>query len=192
MATDPDFIKLSEAASRGSLTDMESYSGFSLSGLDVKPFPADVHQAKFVRLQMRRGNIIVASEAEYDEAREGDEELPEDVKLPHQEHRVREALEVVVSSGTPDSEPSSSSDSDDEGGKSSKKEKKGKKDKGKKKDKAEARSDDEPVLWTADELGELGQDDLKALLEANEVELEGRFSKKAAAEALLTAKVVKK
>lgn len=193
MATDPQYVKLSHKASRGMLVDLDMGSGFSISGRDVKEFPSDLPSKKYVRRELKRGNIVVASAAEFEEAKDGDEAIPSDTELPHQEHRIREALAQAKQSGTPDSEASSSSGSSDDGGEKSK----GKKGKSKKKDKSEKSKEKKEKgdgdAYTRDELAELGQDDLKALLEANpEATFEGRFSKAKAVDSLIEAGAVKK
>lgn len=68
---DPKFVRLSNRLTRGMISDtMES--GWSISGLDVKPFPDAKRKAaaKFVRKQINAGNLEACSRAEYDDVQE--------------------------------------------------------------------------------------------------------------------------
>lgn len=70
---DPQFVRLSDITCHGIMVDVEGGSLFSLSGMEVKPFPdADVFpdQARFVRDKIRVGHIEEASEEEYKEQKE--------------------------------------------------------------------------------------------------------------------------
>lgn len=84
--TDPKFVRLSQAQSRGILADV-SGSGWSISGRDVRPLPDSLDGLRFVRKHLRSGRLEAASLAEYEEAHPA-EDAPSNVG--HQEHVVRE------------------------------------------------------------------------------------------------------
>lgn len=102
MANNPSYVRLSDRMVHGLVVDMES--GWSISGFDVKEFPEDREQARFVKQRLNSGVLERASEAEYDEAHpESDDEETADAQafveavqvatgkrnVGRQEHRVR-------------------------------------------------------------------------------------------------------
>lgn len=95
--TDPKFVRLSQAQSRGILADV-SGSGWSISGRDVRPLPDSLDSLRFVRKHLRSGRLEAASLAEYEEAHPA-EDAPSDVG--HQEHIVREEAASASSEPAP-------------------------------------------------------------------------------------------
>lgn len=67
--TDPEFVRLAERLTTGMLADL--YSGWSISGYDVKRFPEGDAAARFVRENLNAGKLEEASQAEWDEVHEG-------------------------------------------------------------------------------------------------------------------------
>lgn len=67
MSTNPTFVRLTDAASRGSLADVGG-TGWAISGNDVLAFPEDAEEARFVRGKIRLGVLEEASVAEHEEA----------------------------------------------------------------------------------------------------------------------------
>ena len=95
--TDPKFVRLSQAQSRGILADV-SGSGWSISGRDVRPLPDSLDGLRFVRKHLRSGRLEAASLAEYEEAHPA-EDAPSNVG--HQEHVVREEAASASSDPAP-------------------------------------------------------------------------------------------
>jgi hypothetical protein len=76
MANDPKYVRLTARLARGIVTDLNT--GFTISGLDVQPFPNPKERplaARFVRDRLNRGVLEPASKAEYEEVQELREEL---------------------------------------------------------------------------------------------------------------------
>lgn len=62
----PEFVRLADHMVHGLVVDMES--GWSISGYDVKEFPEDREQGRFVKKAINAGKLEPATQAEYDEA----------------------------------------------------------------------------------------------------------------------------
>lgn len=94
--SDPHYIRLHDRiALHGSLHDVET--GFSISGLDVQPFPSDdfPERQEFVRRNIRAGGLEEASKAEYQELHDSDHgdvevKLITEVETPWQEGQMRD------------------------------------------------------------------------------------------------------
>lgn len=67
MGNDPQYVRLVDRMARSTQVDLNS--GWSIAGLDVRPFPEDDEPAaqKYVREAIRRGTIEGCSQAEYEE-----------------------------------------------------------------------------------------------------------------------------
>lgn len=74
MPNDPDYVRLTHRLTTGMLADVLGGSGWSISGMDVKEFPEDEDQARFVRAELNSGKLEPCSRAEYDEVHDEDEE----------------------------------------------------------------------------------------------------------------------
>ena len=81
---DPQYVRLANRLSRGILADVEG-SGWSISGLDVKPFPEGTNAARFVRHALRDGKLEPASRAEHEEVQS---EAKKVADTTHQEAKV--------------------------------------------------------------------------------------------------------
>lgn len=98
MQTNPTFVRLTDAASRGALADIGG-SGWGISGNDVVPFPDDAEAARYVRQKIRLGVLEEASQAEHEEAHPEAYSTGDDIQrvmfvqdtTPHQEANVLEA-----------------------------------------------------------------------------------------------------
>lgn len=93
MATDPKYVRLSNALQGGIICDVHG-SGWSIAGFDVKEFPEDKNEARYVRSKVNAGLLEPASKAEYDEAQGGDlaAEVARQQKAGvHQEGKLQEA-----------------------------------------------------------------------------------------------------
>lgn len=64
---DPSYVRLATRLQNGIVCDVES-SGWSIAGLDVKPFPEDKQAARYVRAQLNAGKLEHASKAEWEDA----------------------------------------------------------------------------------------------------------------------------
>jgi hypothetical protein len=73
MPNDPSFVRLANRLALQMVADVTGGSGWSIAGLDVKEFPEDEDQAAYVRVQLGRGVLEVATQSEYDEVHEEDE-----------------------------------------------------------------------------------------------------------------------
>jgi hypothetical protein len=62
---DPKFVRLADHMVHGLLVDMES--GWKISGYDVKEFPENSEQARFVKRNIQQGKLEPAGKAEFDE-----------------------------------------------------------------------------------------------------------------------------
>lgn len=72
MSSDPQYVRLASRVSNGTQVDLNT--GWSISGMDVKPFPSDnTAAAAFVRSRMQRNILEPASAAEYEDVQEGRE-----------------------------------------------------------------------------------------------------------------------
>lgn len=104
MATNPEYVRLADHLVHGLIVDTDG-TGWSISGLDVKPFPDNREEARFVKRQLNAGKLEAAGVAEYEEAHpDGDEEagdaeaFVEAVRAaagrgaPRQEHKLRADL----------------------------------------------------------------------------------------------------
>lgn len=95
-ASAPSYVRLNDRLARGCLADVGGNSGWSISGADVQEYPEDPLAQRFVRNQIRQGNLEEASRAEYEAIHEDDdaEDTPRVImsvdKTPHQEHKVLE------------------------------------------------------------------------------------------------------
>jgi hypothetical protein len=73
MPNDPKFVRLANRLALQMVADVTGGSGWSIAGLDVKEFPEDEEQAAYVRVQLGRGVLEVATQAEYDEVHDEEE-----------------------------------------------------------------------------------------------------------------------
>jgi hypothetical protein len=62
---DPKFVRLADHMVHGLLVDMET--GWKISGYDVKEFPEDSEQARYVKRNIQQGKLEPAGQAEFDE-----------------------------------------------------------------------------------------------------------------------------
>lgn len=94
---DPDYVRLSKRMSRGIVADIGK-SGWSISGLDVKPFPEDddVDEQKYVRRLVNNGTLEPCSKAEYEEVHP---EASEDADSDNDGEAFVRAVETVLSGG---------------------------------------------------------------------------------------------
>ncbi len=99
---DPKFVRLTPRLSRSCIADVQ-VSGWSISGLDVKPFPEgdsarQKEAAKFVRRQLGAGHLEPCSRAEWEEVQEMSELISQS-EATHQEakfvRKVEEATEQI-------------------------------------------------------------------------------------------------
>lgn len=91
MPQNPEFVRLSDHMVSGLIVDMET--GWSISGYDVQPFPADDREkARFVRQKINAGALEPASQAEYDEAHPEGEGEDGDAEV----ERLGQALGVAM------------------------------------------------------------------------------------------------
>jgi hypothetical protein len=99
---DPKFVRLAPRLSRGCISDVMA-SGWSISGLDVKPFPDGTNgrakaAAKWVRRQLAAGVLEPCSKAEYEDVQE-QAALIASVEGQHQEgafqRQVEKATETI-------------------------------------------------------------------------------------------------
>jgi hypothetical protein len=102
----PKFVRLADHMVHGMCVDLDTE--WSIAGYDVKEFPEDRDQARFVRSKITAGVLEPAGQAEYDEVHADDGEAPsesdvaaaqfvEAVKAAAgtpvlQEHKVREGI----------------------------------------------------------------------------------------------------
>lgn len=115
MADNPKYVRLVMRLSRSHVGDVQGGSGWSISGLHVKPFPEVTERAsdktkaaaKFVTNMLRRGVLEAASSAEYEEVMAAQEDMealaektygkakvtPEAPRKPIQESTIREKTE---------------------------------------------------------------------------------------------------
>jgi hypothetical protein len=84
-SSDPKYVRLSNRLSFGMQADVDG-SGWSISGLDVKEFPATDGAARYVRKMLRDGKLEPASRAEFDEVQEGNKTV---AAVSHQESQVQ-------------------------------------------------------------------------------------------------------
>lgn len=70
--SDPSYVTLSARNALGMCADIIGGSRWSISGYDVKPFPAETNPRaqQFVREMVRRGVLEEASKAEYEEVQD--------------------------------------------------------------------------------------------------------------------------
>lgn len=97
--SDPKFVRLASRLTRGCCADVNG-SGWSIAGLDVKPFPETNNargkaQAKFVRKMLGQGYLEPASRAEYEDILEARASLPLGDAL-KQESRFQRAAEEAT------------------------------------------------------------------------------------------------
>jgi hypothetical protein len=91
---DPPYVRLANRLSRTILADIGAAgsSGWSISGLDVKPFPKEDKAARFVRHELRDGKLEPAGKAEFEEVQDTHKAVQ---AVSHQEAKVqRAALEA--------------------------------------------------------------------------------------------------
>lgn len=81
MPQNPEYVRLADHMTSGLCVDMET--GWSISGFDVKEFPADREQARFVRRKLNAAILEAASLAEYEEAHPQVEEDDEEKEAQH-------------------------------------------------------------------------------------------------------------
>lgn len=134
MANTPKYVRLTPRLSRNVICDVQG-SGWSISGLDVKPFPEgdtekDKAAKKFVRRQIQAGNLEPCSKAEYDDVQEQARSIPQPPSVagaPFQEaqfqraveeatRRVEESREAAIAAGAdgPSGEADDADDDDDD------------------------------------------------------------------------------
>lgn len=103
MAKNPSFVRLTPRLSRNVICDVQA-SGWSISGLDVKPFPQgdsakDKAAAKFVRRQVQAGNLEPCSKAEYEDVQEQARSIPQPPSVegaPFQEAAFQRAVAAAT------------------------------------------------------------------------------------------------
>ena len=113
---DPKFVRITDPLRRPGLYDVQA-SGWSITGKDVKEFPEDEAAQKFVRRQIRDGNIEPCSRAEYEEVQASNAATAGASKLGHQEHKLWESVkgaQTSESSDNVDDDDDSDGDSDTE------------------------------------------------------------------------------
>jgi hypothetical protein len=73
---DPSYVRLAAHRAQTVLADVRGGTGWSISGIDVKPFPTNPNEADFVRSYVRSGSLEPCSRAEYEEIQDlNDEEF---------------------------------------------------------------------------------------------------------------------
>lgn len=96
MAKDPSYVRLREALAGSVLVDIET--GWSISGMDVLPYPKDEAQRGFVKGKLRAGVLEVSSRAEYDEVHDDGQEVEivykTEIEVPYQEGQVRQKADA--------------------------------------------------------------------------------------------------
>jgi hypothetical protein len=115
----PKFVRLCNRLTRGMMADVQ-HSGWSIAGMDVKPFPDAKNKAavKYVRKALKEGYLEPASRAEYDEIREisesldGSDEHIQEGRFQEQVRDKTEAVEKARSEAVAD--PGDDDDSDEE------------------------------------------------------------------------------
>lgn len=80
----PEYVRLADHMVHGLVVDMET--GWSISGYDVKEYPEDADQAKFVRQKINAGIVEPATAAEYEAAHPQEEQ---DEQAAEAEHLVQ-------------------------------------------------------------------------------------------------------
>lgn len=76
MPNDPKYVRLATRLQGGMICDVQN-TGWSIAGLDVKEFPEDRQEARYVRSNVNSGKLEPASKAEYEAAH--DTSLEEEV-----------------------------------------------------------------------------------------------------------------
>ncbi len=125
---DPKFVRLTPRLSRNVISDVQ-VSGWSISGLDVKPFPdGDSPRAKaaakYVRTMLRAGNLEPCSRAEYDEVQEQAKVVMSSFET-HQEgafqreveaatEKLRQSREEAIAAGASGTSGEADDDDDDD------------------------------------------------------------------------------